>query len=87
MPKRTEMWNWMVECLQLKSGEKGPYSYVATQVKRYDVMGLYYSIIRVANIQTPFAYQKKMEDFINAVPEQGENFFSFAERGDARRSD
>jgi len=74
-----DMWNWMVECLS-KGSEPGPYTYIASQTKKYDVLGLYCAVVLVANVQTPFAYQKKMEEFINAVPRKGESFFTFATR-------
>ena len=73
------MWNWVVECLA-KGGEPGPYTYIVSQIKKYDVLGLYCAVLVVANVQTPFAYQKKMEEFINATPQKGETFFTFATR-------
>ena len=77
--KRHDMWGWMVKCLEMK-GEPGPYHYLSKQVKKFDVLGLFCSIIHVTNIQTPFSYQKKLEDFINASPKKDEDFFAYSTR-------
>ena len=61
--KRADMWNWMVECLE-KSGGPGPYTYLVGRERKYDVLGLFKAILKAATVTTPFAYQKKMEEFI-----------------------
>ena len=83
--KRADLWNWMVECLE-KSGGPGPYTYLVGRERKYDVLGLFKAILKAATVTTPFAYQKKMEEFINAVPMKGEDFFLFATRLDTLAS-
>ena len=76
LQKRIEMWEWLVACLR-KGKDKGPYSHLSEQVNRYDVAGLYESIIDSIDIQNPFVFFRAFQDFIVAMPEKGEDIFSF----------
>jgi len=62
--KRTDMWNWMVSCLE-KAGEPGPYSYLTKQQKKYDALGLFCAISDVTSIQNPFSWNRSI--YINSI--------------------
>ncbi len=79
LPRRIEMWEWMVSCL-MKGKEKGPYSYLVDHVHRFDVAGLFASIIESVDIQNPFVFWRSFLDFANAKPERDEDIFSYFTR-------
>ena len=79
LAKRMEMWEWMVSCLK-KGKEKGPFSHLSEQVNRYDVAGLFTSIIESVDIQNPFIFWRSFEDFVNSKPEKGEDIFAYFSR-------
>lgn len=79
LPKRIEMWEWLVACLK-KGKEKGPYSYLCSHVTRYDVAGLFESLINSVDIQNPFIFWRAFEDFVVARPEKGEDVFAYFTR-------
>ena len=81
LSKRTEMWEWMVACLR-KGKEKGPFSHLADQVSRYDVAGLYTSILESVDIQNPFVFWRAFEDFVVSKPDKGEDIFAYFARLD-----
>jgi hypothetical protein len=76
LPKRIEMWDWLVACLR-KGREKGPFSHLCSHVTRYDVAGLYESRMNSVDIQNPFIFWRAFEDFVVAKPEKGELFHPF----------
>src|SRR5205814_6509077 len=79
LPKRIQMWNWLVSCLKKKE-EKGPFSHLADHVTKYDVAGLYEAIINSVDIQNPFVFWRNFQDFVNARPEKGEDIFTYFTR-------
>lgn len=81
LPKRMEMWEWMVACLR-KGKEKGPYSHLAEQVTRYDVAGLFIAITESVDLQHPYIFWNGFEEFVNSRPEKGEDIFAYFVRLD-----
>ena len=79
------MWEWLVGCLR-KGRERGPYYHLCEQVSRYDVAGLYSSIMESVDIQNPFVFWHAFEDFVSARPEQGEDIFAYFARLDKMAS-
>jgi hypothetical protein len=79
--KRVVFWEWLVACLR-KGKEKGPFSYLCEDIRvhKYDVAGLYTSIISSVDIQNPFLFWSAFTDFVNARPRDGEDIFTYFSR-------
>ena len=79
--KRVVFWEWMVGCLK-REKENGPLSYLAdgVNIHKYDVAGLYTSILNAVDIQNPFLFWRVFTDFVNVKPHLGEDIFSYFTR-------
>ena len=62
--------------------EKGPFSHLVDLVNKYDVAGLYASIINSVDIQNPFVLWQAFQPFVMVKPEKGEDIFTFYGRMD-----
>lgn len=77
LSKRTEMLEWMLSCLR-KGKEKGPFSHLAEQVNRYDVAGLYTSILESVDVQNPFIFWRAFEKFVNLNLQRQKTFLQIS---------